>query len=334
MSDASPLVIPSSALPTEQLKSLQKILSTPEPLRHSGSEAAGILTTDGVFSATNSQRQGNGLPPLLRNNALNKAAQLKLEDMFNQQYFEHISPDGRGPSDVVEAAKYEYITVGENLALGNFSSDEALVQAWMDSPGHRANILSNNFRELGIAVEKGEFEGRTTWLAVQTFGTPLSACPSPDSSFLQNFENKEFLIRQIEQELSDLDTQITEQTIIVEDLIEETKFLAKEGNSKIKKGNENIEKGNNIYQETGSREQAQPYWDEGERLHAEGNVLLQEAEEKQTEAQTANDQLNSLKQQYNELIKQYGMSDSGTQAAAEKYNQQVRTFNECINQFE
>lgn len=330
-----------SSLPTEtqtsdlltELFPFQGIVSTPSPLRHNG-DREGILTADGTFTATNTQRQQHGLPPLLRNNALNRAAQLKLEDMFAQQYFEHVSPDGRGPADVVEAAGYEYITVGENLALGNFESDADLVQAWMDSPGHRANILSNNFRELGVAVGQGEFEGRNTWLAVQTFGTPLSACPAPDKQLLENFERKKFSIRQIEQELAELDTKIAEQTIIVEDLVAEAKLLADEGNSKIKEGNANIEKGNKIYQETGSREQAQPYWDEGERQQAEGAALLKTAEEKQQEAKDANDQLNLLRQEYNDLIKQYNASDSGTQVAAEKYNQQIRAFNECVQQFQ
>ncbi|MEX1112563.1 MAG: CAP domain-containing protein [Candidatus Andersenbacteria bacterium] len=313
---------------------LKKILSTPEPLRVQGQEDAGTLTADGTFTATNTQRRQHGLPPLLRNNTLNKAAQLKVEDMFNQQYFEHVSPDGRGPSDVVEAVSYEYITIGENLALGNFESDEALVQAWMDSPGHRANILSNNFRELGIAVGKGEFEGRSTWLAVQTFGTPLSSCPFPDESLLQRFENSGFSTSQIEQELADLDVEVAEQTIVVESLIEEAKALASEGNAEIQKGNENVEKGNNIYQETGSREQAQPYWTEGEQQQAEGAALLKAAEEKQAETQAANNHLNTLKEQYNTLIQQHAVNNSSTKEAAEKYNQQVRTFNECVEQFQ
>lgn len=137
------------------------------------------LTSSGIVSWTNTQREAQGLVPLHENAALRKAAEAKVDDMFAQQYFEHESPDGKSPADVIRAAGYSYIVVGENLALGNFKDDETLVQAWMDSPGHRANILHDNFQEIGAAAKKGMFEGKEVWLAVQEFGTPLSSCPSP-----------------------------------------------------------------------------------------------------------------------------------------------------------
>ena len=83
---------------------------------------------------------------------------------------------------MLDGAGYQFIAVGENLALGNYENDQALVQAWMDSPGHRANILNNRFREIGVAVAQGTFEGRQTWLAVQAFALPLSACPQADDT--------------------------------------------------------------------------------------------------------------------------------------------------------
>jgi hypothetical protein len=101
--------------------------------------------------------------------------------MFAKQYFEHNSPDGKTPADVVRGADYDYIVVGENLALGNFRNDLLLVEAWMNSPGHRANILHDKFQEIGVAAGKGMFEGREVWLAVQEFGTPLSQCPGPSA---------------------------------------------------------------------------------------------------------------------------------------------------------
>src|SRR5688572_23107544 len=97
--------------------------------------------------------------------------------MFDRQYFAHESPTGEGPADVIAAAGYDYVTVGENLALGNFADDRDLVQAWMDSPGHRANILEGKFTEIGVAVGRGMFEGRMTWMAVQEFGKPAADCP-------------------------------------------------------------------------------------------------------------------------------------------------------------
>lgn len=136
------------------------------------------LTNSGIIDFTNKQRVAQGLAPLEENALLRKAAENKLEDMFKQQYFEHESPDGKMPSDLAKDVGYEYVLVGENLALGNFKDDEVLVQAWMDSPGHRANILNNKYSEIGTAARKGMFEGKEVWLAVQEFGTPLSSCPS------------------------------------------------------------------------------------------------------------------------------------------------------------
>lgn len=155
----------------------------PGPLRiaHEGAvvDPLQILTKNGVFSYTNSARAQNGaLPALLYNTTLEQSAQLKLTDMFAKQYFEHVSPLGVGPSDLAETVGYAYVVVGENLALGNFENNAKLVDAWMASPGHRANILNVQYQEIGVAVGKGMYEGRETWLAVQSFGKPLSSCPT------------------------------------------------------------------------------------------------------------------------------------------------------------
>ncbi len=169
---------------------LKKVIISPPPLRHNGSEQnAGTLTIKGVISATNSERNKQGIGALIENAKLDYGAKLKLDDMFKNQYFEHISPSGRGPADIASDSKYEYIVIGENLALGNFKDDAALVAAWMASPGHRANILNRKFTEIGVAVRKGTFEGKSVWLAVQEFGEPLSDCPFPDIELHGRIEN-------------------------------------------------------------------------------------------------------------------------------------------------
>lgn len=140
------------------------------------------LTQSGIIAETNRHREQDGLLPLRMNAKLNLAAKAKLDDMFRQQYFEHESPDGKTPADVIKAAGYQFIIVGENLALGNYQNDVVLVEAWMDSPGHRANIMDSKFHEIGVAAAKGMFNGKEVWLAVQEFGSPLSNCPSPEHS--------------------------------------------------------------------------------------------------------------------------------------------------------
>ncbi|MCR4334802.1 MAG: CAP domain-containing protein [Patescibacteria group bacterium] len=141
------------------------------------------LTVEGVVTYTNLARDTNGkLPAFGLDKDLNKIAEIRLKDMFAKQYFEHFSPQGVGAPEVSKSIGYEYILIGENIAMGNFPDDEALVKAWMDSPGHRANILNNRFTKIGIAVERGEFNGKSTWIAIQIFSRPASLCPSIDKN--------------------------------------------------------------------------------------------------------------------------------------------------------
>jgi hypothetical protein len=146
------------------------------------------LTRAGTIDKTNEQRKENNLPALKENRLLGQAAQKKMQDMFSGQYFEHVSPSGTGPADLAKAVQYEYVAIGENLALGNYKNDQELVTAWMNSPGHRANILNSKYLEIGVAVGKGMFDGHETWLAVQEFGKPASACPSVDSALKERIQ--------------------------------------------------------------------------------------------------------------------------------------------------
>ncbi len=162
---------------------IKEDISTPPPLIGSLFEQETFLTVNGVLFWTNQNRSQNGnLPALQTNSKLNVAAQNKLKDMFVQQYFEHDSPQGKAAADLAKEAGYDYISIGENLALGNFEDDEALVKAWMDSPGHRANILNPKYTEIGVAVGKGTYKGKKVWMAVQEFGRPASSCPTVNSN--------------------------------------------------------------------------------------------------------------------------------------------------------
>lgn len=172
---------------TERRREIGRLL--PQPLRYSSDSAgASILTVEGVFEWTNSFRGKEGLEPLELNNMLSQAAERKLSDMFDREYFAHVSPLGVKPADLVSNAGYDYLFCGENLAMGNFRGDEELVVKWMESPGHRHNILNRHYTEIGIAAGRGRIEGRDTWLAVQTFATPASVCPKPDEALRAEIE--------------------------------------------------------------------------------------------------------------------------------------------------
>ncbi len=178
----------------------EKILA-PLPLVVRGG-VQGLLSQEGVIYLTNIERGGVGEPELRENNLLDRGAKAKLDDLFARQYFEHVSPSGAGPGEVAHDAGYEYIVIGENLALGDFANDAALVKAWMDSPGHRANILNKRFTEIGVAVGKGKYQGEEVWIGVQEFGLPLSACPSADDRLLGSITLQK---GQIADERADLD---------------------------------------------------------------------------------------------------------------------------------
>jgi len=156
-----------------------------------------LLTRSGVIDWTNAQRKQNSSQSFRENTQLNLAAAAKLADMFQRQYFAHYDATGRGASDFAKEAGYKFLGVGENLALGNFEDDKDLIQAWMDSPGHRANILDDSFQEIGVAVKKGMFEGENVWLAVQIFALPYSACPQPDKNLKIGIESSEKLTEQL-----------------------------------------------------------------------------------------------------------------------------------------
>ena len=187
---------------------LEKEISTPLPLRVSRESSSAVLTETGVISETNKQRSTQSLPPLERNLNLEVAALLKARDMLAGQYFEHVSPSGVTVSDLADQVSYDFLAIGENLALGNFEGDADLVQAWMDSPGHRANILSNKYQEIGVAVIKGEFEGRSSWLAVQEFGRPISSCPAVKSYLLDQIRAQEEALNILTAEIEERDQEL------------------------------------------------------------------------------------------------------------------------------
>ena len=166
-----------------------KELITPPPLFVNNKASSVVLLKSKVITETNSQRELNGLSALKENTELDRAASAKAEDMFKNQYFEHVSPAGVDPGNLVQSYGYNYIVAGENLILGNFADEKEVVQDWMNSPGHRANILNNRYTEIGVAVVKGTYKGETVWIGVQEFGLPLSSCSEPSTSLKTEIES-------------------------------------------------------------------------------------------------------------------------------------------------
>ena len=124
-----------------------------------------------VALLTNQERSQKDIPALQRNSLLDQAAQMKAQDMAANGYYAHVSPDGLTPMHWVGKAGYKYLIIGENLVV-NRTDAEQVVDAFMGSPGHRANILRSDFTEIGIGVANGIYKGKDATFTVQIFAAP------------------------------------------------------------------------------------------------------------------------------------------------------------------
>jgi uncharacterized protein YkwD len=159
------------------------------------------ISVDGIIYYTNIERVKVGLNPLTKNTKLNNSATSKIDDMFMGQYFEHTAPNGKTAADLVKSFDYKFQIVGENLALGIFQTDKSLVQAWMDSPTHRANILNPKYTEIGAAVGIGDYKSQKQWLAVQHFAKPMPLCDEIDENVQNNINKEKTVLEAEEREL-------------------------------------------------------------------------------------------------------------------------------------
>ncbi len=129
------------------------------------------ITPEQVIQQTNAQRLALGLPELKISAKLTQAARNKAIYMFSHNFWAHIAPDGTTPWQFMLKAGYNYLYAGENLAKG-FHDTNHMVQAWMNSPTHRANIVSTKYKDIGVAVVPGTLQGKETVLVVQMFAAP------------------------------------------------------------------------------------------------------------------------------------------------------------------
>jgi uncharacterized protein YkwD len=166
-----------------------------------------VLTSDSVVFYINKERRNAGLEPLFTNQALNVAAEQKVKNMFSEQYFAHTSPEGEGLVDWI-GSNYEYIAVGENLAMGDFIDEQEIVSAWMKSEKHRESILKDSYVQTGVAIEKGNYKGETLWMVVQIFGIPSTMCPQIDKTLLTSMDEYEKSLKAIEGEIGVLNIEI------------------------------------------------------------------------------------------------------------------------------
>lgn len=148
-----------------------KAEQTSEPPAQPKPHGDAIIEED-VRLAINVERQKAGLNPLEFNESLNGAAFEKANDEAIRQYFAHVDPDGNKVWPLIAQHGYTYKDAGENLAV-DFVSLSAMTKAWMASPSHKKNILDPRFKDIGVGIVIGSFDGREDVTYVVTlFGNP------------------------------------------------------------------------------------------------------------------------------------------------------------------
>lgn len=144
--------------------------------------AEAAVTTPNLVLEINNARTAAGLPTLVFHDALGRAADAKLKNILDEQYFGHTAPSGATPWDWFRQSGYAYTAAGENLAM-DFADAKTLVAAWLESAQHRENILDPVFREIGLSVRSGTLNGSAHVIIAAMFGSRTSAdaaaLPSP-----------------------------------------------------------------------------------------------------------------------------------------------------------
>ncbi len=154
-----------------------------------GSDFFATILPSVLVEITNADRANASAGPLIMNPVLMSAAKKKAEDMAAKSYFAHTSPEGKTPWYWFGLVGYRFSYAGENLAV-HFYESQDVQTAWLNSPGHRANILNTNFTEIGIATAQGTYQGVVTMFVVEMFGRPAVAATLPVSNDKQAANNK------------------------------------------------------------------------------------------------------------------------------------------------
>lgn len=150
------------------------------------SYASGI-TVEALVEDTNKERSSSSVKPLVKNEQLTAAAQAKAKDMVDNNYWSHVTPDGKEPWYFIDQAGYKYSKSAENLAFG-FATSKSTVSGWMNSPSHRANIVDPELTEVGFGIANApDYQGNgPETIVVAMYGKPAEAQALPVTQTLTN----------------------------------------------------------------------------------------------------------------------------------------------------
>jgi hypothetical protein len=142
-------------------------LSIPEPALVAPDVLA--FEQEKIVEMVNELRQEKQVPELTRNIKLYTSSQLRANDLAKEEYFNHISPQGKSLAYFIKQANYNYDVAGENLAMG-YSDTKELFETWKQSPTHYSNLIDPEFDETGIAIQSGFYKNIPTIYLAQHFG--------------------------------------------------------------------------------------------------------------------------------------------------------------------
>ena len=208
------------------------------------------LSKEVIISLTNRIRLANGVSELAESTLLNRVALARVRDIFEKQYLDHVSPTGESYSDVAQRVGYPYKFLSENIESGFFLTNQKVIDGWMQSPGHRRNLLSGDMEEIGVAVQSGVLHGEKTWIAVQIFGkkspvqdeasTPrvMTRCQVPDESIKEKIATAKSEVESADNLLSSLSYEIEIEKIQMGRMREVSREKATSHNARVRRYND------------------------------------------------------------------------------------------------
>ena len=141
--------------------------TTPTPPSTETPSTPGLSAMEAeVVRLVNIERQKEGLQPFVASSELSNVARKKSEDMASKNYFSHTSPTYGSPFDMMKSFGIKYNTAGENIAKGQLTA-QSVVNGWMNSSGHRANIMNPSFNKIGVGLAKSS-NGTNYWTQMFT----------------------------------------------------------------------------------------------------------------------------------------------------------------------
>ena len=172
-----------------------------------------VINPDNIIYFTNIERKKLGLAPLSWSAKLTRSARAKSQDMFANQYFAHKSPvdPDKDFGYFIQKQSYDFARVSENLAMGGFDSAQQVVDSWMKSPGHRANIVFSGYRDIGVSAQTGMMNGQQVVIIVQHFGLTKNTCPIISSTAEENLKTIQAQAEAFKANVQDLGKQINDE---------------------------------------------------------------------------------------------------------------------------